>query len=483
MKNLLLILSFVFSLQLNAQTDQERLYNALSTGFQMESDLQELCDEIGGRVTGSKSNEYSVKWAIQKFKDAGLKPNKHEFKMPVLWMGGQSVFQVIGATIFSPLAVAKYQSPPGNYTGDLIDLGMGTVEEIEKVQGQLKGNFALVETELCLDINGLFAEYVQASAVEEALKNSGVKGIIFMASRPQKLLYRFITAKGADNDLPQFIMAREDAKRCLRTLRKGETLNFNAFLNAQTGDAFKSHNVLADIKGYEHPEEIILVGAHLDSWALGTGANDNGCNVTMLINIARQMKALNIKPKRTIRFALWNGEEQGYFGSWAYTKDYEPSLDKHKMAMSIDIGSGEIVGFFTNGRKDLTMQMENLLAPINQDSSLTMINVPIIGTDNFDFMLQGIPNLVAAHKPASYGINYHASSDTYDKVDFNSLRKNSQLIAHLLMRYANADAEEINIPRNTRAEIQQIFEDNETEFSMRMFNVWEPWITGARGIK
>ena len=87
---------------------------------------------------------------------------------------------------------------------------------------------------------------------------------------------------------------------------------------------------------------------------MGTGANDNGANVCLMIDIARQMKELGIQPKRTIRFALWNGEEQGYFGSWSYTLDNLNTLDKHKMALSVDIGSGAITGFFTNGRAGIT---------------------------------------------------------------------------------------------------------------------------------
>ena len=155
-------------------------------------------------------------------------------------------------------------------------------------------------------------------------------------------------------------------------------------------------------------------------------------------------------------------------------------MDQHKMAMSVDIGSGEIIGLFTNGRKDLTEMLPQLLAPLELDTSFAYINVPIIGTDNFDFMLQGVPNLVAAHMPASYGINYHASSDTYDKVDFKSLRKNAQLIAGLLWLYANDDSGLIDLPRITRSEIQSILEEHETEFMMRMFNVWESWITKKR---
>ena len=473
-----LLVSFQISL---SQSGLHQLRSALDSSELMENDLRELCDEIGGRVTGSKANEQSVEWAYKKFRDAGVKTWKQAFEVPVLWMEGASSFEVTGDIAFTPLAVAKYQTAPGTYTGQLVDVGMGTKEEIANVKDQLKGNFALVSSELCLDINGLFTEYTQAAKAEMALRKVGVKGIVFMASRPQKLLYRFIPIKVTENDLPQFIMAREDASRCLRSLQASKKIKFKTTVHAEIGGAFTSENVLAEIQGTDLKEEVIIIGAHLDSWALGTGANDNGCNVTMLLNIARQMQALGLRPRRTIRFALWNGEEQGYFGSWAYTRQMESFMDNHKMAMSVDIGSGEIIGLFTNGRADLVSVMEDLLEPLALDTSFAMINVPIIGTDNFDFMLQGVPNLVAAHKPASYGVNYHASSDTYDKVDFKSLSKNSQLIGSLLWLYANADDVQINIPRHSRSEIQKMFEETETEFSMRMFNVWEPWIRGERG--
>ena len=478
------VIAFFLFMQISfAQSDLKNLQSALVSSTTMEEDLRELCDEIGGRVTGSEANEKSVEWAFKKLKDAGVKTWKQPFEVPVLWMEAASTFKISGGIEFTPLAVAKYQTAPGNYSGKLIDVGMGSEAEILKLKDQLKDNFALVTSELCLDIDGLFAEYTQAAHAENRLRDVGVKGIVFMASRPHKLLYRFIPTKVTENDLPQFIMAREDAQRSLRTLQVGKELTFSTTVHAEIGGAFTSENVLAEITGTDLKEEIIIIGAHLDSWALGTGANDNGCNVTMLINIARQIKALGLKPRRSIRFALWNGEEQGYFGSWAYTKQNEASMDKHKMAMSIDIGSGEIIGLFTNGREDLVTVMEDVLTPLDLDTAFAMINVPIIGTDNFDFMLQGVPNLVAAHKPASYGVNYHASSDTYDKVDFKSLSKNSQLVGGLLWLYANVEKEKIDIPRHTRSEIQSMFDKTKIEFSMRMFNVWEPWMSGERGRK
>ncbi len=476
---LLLILPFLTL----AQSPTSQLIGALLGETPVEENLQELCDQVGGRVTGSKANEKAVDWALKKFQDAGLKAWKDPFEMPVLWLPESTQATVSGAVNFTPNIVAKYYSPVGTHKGKLIAVGKGDAAGFESAGEAVKGNFVLVENDLCLDINGLFAEYAAATQAEMLARKHGAKGIVFMSSRPKALLYRFITSQPTTNDLPQLVMSREDAARCMRILQGGDELEFSVTTKAQTGGAFTSHNVIAEITGSEKPEEVIVLGAHIDSWALGTGANDNGCNVSMMIDIARQMKKLGIQPKRTIRFALWNGEEQGYFGSWDYTKDHIDEMDKHIMALSIDIGSGALTGFFTNGRAELVPVVDEVLKPVAALGDFTQINAPIVGTDNFDFMLQGVGNLVGNHLPQVYGINYHATSDTYDKVDLKQLKRNSAIVGALAMGFANLTDDQITWKQQSREEIQKMFEAFDLEFTMRMFGVWEPWISGDRGRK
>lgn len=481
MQQIILLLLIATSV-LSGQSDTQLLISTLLSDTPIEEDLQELCDNIGGRVTGSQSNEKAVQWAYEKFVQAGVKVSKQAFTMPALWLGKTTTMVVGAENSFQPLVVSKYQSPPGTYSGTMVNVGIGDEQDFERAIN-IKGNIVIVESDLCLDIGGLFAEYAHAAKVEQLARQYGAKAIVFMSSRGKKLLYRFITMKGAVNELPQLIMAREDASRIIRRIGNGEELTATIEIDAEIGGQFESHNVIAEIKGSTYPEEVIVIGAHIDSWALGTGANDNGCNVSMMIDIARQMKQLNIKPKRTIRFALWNGEEQGYFGSWAYTKAHVAELDNHKMALSIDIGSGALSGFFTNGRAELVPLVDQALKPVAALGEFTNVNVPIVGTDNFDFMLEGVPNLVGNHLSATYGLNYHAQSDTYDKVDLKSLKRNSAIVASLTLAFANAESEDWNIGRQTRSEIQQIFDDSDLEFTMRMFGVHEPWTSGSRGRK
>ena len=467
-----------------AQSDQARLIAALLGETPIEEDLQELVDQIGGRVTGSSANEKAVEWGLNKFLEAGVNAVKDPFEMPVYWNEKSTSAKIEGLD-FAPLMVAKYQSPPGTYKYPLLWVGDGSPAEFENHSSdELRNSFVMVETDLCLDIDGLFAEYAHATTVEIEAYKRGVKGIVFMSSRPQKLLYHFLTMKTSENEMPQFVMAREDAQRCSRLLQDGVELTINVESKADVGNSFTAHNVIAEIQGSEFPNEVVVIGSHIDSWALGTGANDNGCNVAMMIDIARQMKKQNIRPKRTIRFALWNGEEQGYFGSWDYTLDHADELDQHVMALSIDIGSGALTGFFTNGREELIQITDDVLSAVEGLGNFMQINAPIVGTDNFDFMLQGVPNLVGNHTPQVYGINYHASSDTYDKVDLKQLKVNSAIVGTLALGYANLDEGTRNkLQRQNRGEVQEIFDTFNLEFTMRMFNVWDPWINGTRGLK
>ena len=278
------------------------------------------------------------------------------------------------------------------------------------------------------------------------------------------------------------VMAREDGKRCLRALRRNDTSQLFIQMDIKVknrGDQ-TSYNVISEIRGSEKPDEVVVIGSHLDSWGMGTGANDNGCNVVMMMTIAKHFVQLGIRPKRTVRLVLWNGEEQGFYGSMAYTKQYENTMDDHVMALSVDIGSGAINGFFTGGRPDVLQATDQIVNWFKDLGPFINIDVPLVGTDNFDFMMVGVPNLVANHEEYNYALNYHAESDTYDKVDIVQLKKNTVIVAALTLEYANDLS--IKLKRQTRSEIETLIVNTDLEDQMRaMMNVWDEWTTGIRG--
>ncbi|MCA1615646.1 MAG: M28 family peptidase [Acidobacteria bacterium] len=336
----------------------------------------------------------------------------------------------------------------------------------------------LVETRELVDIDGLFREYADAVGIERRAFAAGAAGVVYASSRPNGRLYRHNSSLGARNKHPMLTMEREDALRALRLLRAGRRLRLTARIKLKPSAPYESYNVVAEIRGRELPGEFVLIGAHLDSWDLGTGALDNGCNVALVIDLARQMRRLNIRPRRTIRFALWNGEEQNFNGSWGYTVTHAAELDKHVMASSYDIGSGRINGFFTNGRADIIPAVARALEPVKGLGPFVQINAPVVGTDNYDFMVQGVANLVANQDSANYGQNYHARSDTFDKVDLKQLRLNAAVAAAVTYGFAETD---VNWRRQTRAEIEEMMKTNDLAEQMKSFGLWPSWLDGTRG--
>jgi len=464
--------------------DYQKLSKIIENDDQVAKDLAHLCDFIGGRPTGSEANLASVDWTYGKFQEYGVSVSKQAFEMPGFWLEQSSKAKITGDLNFTPRVTALTFSTRSNMykTYPLLDGGRGEKEDFSRLGTRSEGAVIFIETDELVNIDGLFKEYSDAAKIEALAYKAGVAGVVYMSSRPKKLMYRHNASRAYDNTLPMLVMAREDGKRCLRALRRNDTSQLFIQMDIKVknrGDQ-TSYNVISEIRGSEKPDEVVVIGSHLDSWGMGTGANDNGCNVVMMMTIAKHFVQLGITPKRTIRLVLWNGEEQGFYGSMAYTKQYENTMDDHVMALSVDIGSGAINGFFTGGRPDVLQATDQIVNWFKDLGPFINIDVPLVGTDNFDFMMVGVPNLVANHEEYNYALNYHAESDTYDKVDIVQLKKNTVIVAALTLEYANDLS--IKLKRQTRSEIETLIVNTDLEDQMRaMMNVWDEWTTGIRG--
>jgi carboxypeptidase Q len=461
--------------------DLDRLTGALLRDTPLIADLQSLTDEVGGRPTGSAANLRAVEWALARFQAAGVPARKEGFPMPPLWLERAARARVGGDLSVELRAAAmpfSTATPAGGTRAPLLDGGFGLEADFQRLGSSARGAFVLVATHELKDLDGLFREYTEAAGIESRAFAAGAAGVAYMASRPRNLLYRHNASLGPRNRHPLLVLEREGALRLQRLLRAGRRLELTAEIELEAGGAYESFNVIGEIRGAEKPDEIVVVGAHLDSWDLGTGALDNGCNVAMLIDVARQIQALGLKPRRTIRFALWNGEEQGLHGSRGYTRTHEAELDRHLMAASFDIGSGRITGFFTGRRPEVARAVDRALAPLAGLGPFQQIDEPIVGTDNFDFMLQGVANLVANQESATYGPDYHARSDTFDKVDQRQLRLNAAIAAAVAWGFANGEAA---WGRQSRAEIERLVETTNLKEQMVSFGLYEDWRSGQRG--
>jgi carboxypeptidase Q len=477
-----LVLSASSAAAQQPSSEVERLVGSFAGDTPLARDLQQLTDEIGGRATGSPANLRAVEWALARFREAGVDARREAFPMPGLWLERSASATVRGDGVeFSPRVASmpfSTATPAAGTTAPLLDAGTGGEDDFKRLGASARGAFLLVEQVELADIDALFKEYNESAAIEQRAAAAGAAGVVYQGSRPYNTLYRHNVTIGSANTRPMLVMERDGAARAMRLLRAGKALTLTERIDLQPGGPYESFNVVGEIRGSERPEEVVVLGAHLDSWDLGTGALDNGANAAMLIDVARQMRRLGIRPRRTLRFVMWNGEEQGMVGSMGYTRAHAPEMDRHVMAASFDIGCGKITGFFTGGRPEIVEAVGRTLDPVRGLGPFTQVDVPLVGTDNFDFMLQGVANLVANQESASYGPNYHARSDDFARCDLQQLRLNAAVAAALAYGMANGP---VTWTRQSRAQVEEIMRHSDLEQQMRTFNVWDEWAAGTRG--
>ncbi|NQZ07276.1 MAG: M28 family peptidase [Algicola sp.] len=468
----------------NNAKDVDMLVAAMMQQTPIIDDLKQLTDTIGGRLTGSKANEKAVQWALDKFKQAGVKVQKEAFTMPRNWQEVNTSAKVYGKGIaFEPQVVSQPFTPDSsNMSGGIVDIKHGTAEDF--AAQAVKGKWLLVQTMILDDvagIGGLFQEYKDAPSIEKMALKQQARGVIYMSSRPKNLLYRRGPSVGPRNTLPIMQMQREHAKRVVRLLSAGHDLSFSPTVSVASSGEYTSHNIVAEITGSKYPDQYVVIGAHLDSFDLGTGALDNGSNSVIMIDLARQIKRLDLRPKRTMRFVLYNGEEQGMYGSWAYTKTHADELDKTVMTATMDIGTGRVNGVMTNGRNDYSDAIKQVLKPVAALGPFSEIDHPVVGTDNYDFMMQGVPNLILSQTDSNYASNYHAQSDTFDKVDQRQLKLNSAIAAALIYGFANI--ENVNWQRQSLKDLEAMINSTDLPMQMVSFGLWKSWADNQRGMK
>ena len=277
------------------------------------------------------------------------------------------------------------------------------------------------------------------------------------------------------------IVAREDAGRMSRLLASGQTLYADLSIPNQIGGPVESANVIAELDGSEKPGEFVVLGAHLDSWDLGTGALDNGCSAALVIDSLRAIKAAGLRPRRSIRFVLFSGEEQGLLGSRAYVTAHRAEMDNIVAMLAFDDGTGRMTGFALGGRKDIAEAVKNLIAPLKRFQATSLRFDAYSDTDHFDFLLEGVPTLYAYQVEANYLMNYHAMSDTFDKVDIADLKR---LVAEsTVATFAIADAPGRLGPRLHRAQVEKMLHQSHLDESMKLSGAWAEWESGKRGRK
>ncbi len=449
----------------------------------LSSDLRILADEIGGRVTGSVGYEKALQWGIDAFRKAGVDSVKLEaYPVPAKWEAISASAAVIEPVAFPLRAVSFGLAPstPGAITAPVVDAGNGTKAEFAKLGDRSRGAIALVRSSPMTSFADLFAEYQAAPEMMRSAIDGGAAAILFISTRPRELLYRHTVTWGSISPLPMAQVSREDGLRLARLCEAGKRPRATLDLRNRIGGPWEAHNVVAEIRGSTKPKEIVVLGAHLDAWDLGTGALDNGVNCALVVEVARALAA-GPRPARTVRFVLFTSEETGLLGSLGYVRKHRDELDAHVAVLIHDIGDGKVVGYFTNGRPELDAPLKAALAPVQSWGAGSANEEAILGTDNFDFLLEGVPNLVANQETERYLADYHAESDTFDKVDLELAKKNAAVAAVAVSGIANAPSPLGR--RQSRAEVERLLTDPKWKLDaqMKTYGLWDDWEGGRRG--
>jgi hypothetical protein len=455
--------------------DAQKLLAAALGPSPLETNLRRLTDEVGPRLSTSPGMRRAVRWGQEAFRGAGVdRVWTEEFEMPAAWAPGEARLEILGPAQFEAAVVSigwSPATPAGGLEARVVDVGEGSAAAFARVNA--RGALVLVHSGVLGNLHDLFADYARAPEIVERATAAGAAGILWMATREHGLLYRYSNdLLGRLLSMPQALVAREDAERIAR-LAAGGDARARLVLANRTDGSRREENVIAEIRGRELPDEIVILGAHLDSWDLGTGALDNGVNCAVVVDAARAILAAGLRPRRTLRFVLFSGEEQGMHGSRAYARAHREELDRTAAVVIFDLGTGRTRGYSLGGRAELEPALREILGPVSDWGLPLMTADAFIGTDNFDFLLEGVPNLVAMQEEANYITNYHARSDTMDKVDVREAKLNTAIAA--LTVYGIAERAERLGSRQSRAEVSELMERTGLVEQMKLFGIWPLW--------
>ncbi len=454
----------------------EKIVAEVKDHSQLMKNLQHLSDVIGPRVTGSANLEKANRWAEKKFTEYGLTNVKLEpWEIPMAWERGTASLKLTEPNSGKQLTVASAAWVPGTkgkITAPVVYLDAKTKDDLAKYKGKLKGAVVLprppAEVKPITDLTYLnpadrpkpdpnkplekgpsFAEQkAYQDALGEFLRTEGVACILRDAAKPHGLLVMTGSWPSGDRGQPEpltslfIIHEHYTLLHRLATSPDGPKPTVELEVtNKFTPGPITVYNTVAEITGSEKPDEIVVVGAHLDSWDLGTGTMDNGTGSCVVLEVARTLAALakaGQRPKRTIRFCLFSGEEQGLHGSKAYVKRHKDELGKHSAALVHDTGTGKVLGFGLQGRESVKTVLDpelESLAKVDGWKGLTLKKLG--GTDHLAFEAEKVPGFACDQDIDEYRLVHHTQTDTFDHAKEPNLLQGAQVMGVTAWRIAN----------------------------------------------
>jgi Zn-dependent M28 family amino/carboxypeptidase len=442
----------MYSARLTAELKQLR--EAALTSSYAYTQLAHLCNNIGPRLSGSPQAQQAVEYVAGEMRRLGLEVQLEKVTVPH-WVRGVETGELVkfigqapGTTqkiVLTALGGSVATSADG-LTADIIVVD--SFDELNSLgRGKVAGKIVLFNARFDkqlaaqgfgLDAYGQAVVYRGAGPSEAARLGAVAALVRSVGGADYRLPHTGAFGYAADAPkIPAAAVSAEDADLIAYLTAQGP-VRMHLTLTPQTLPEVESYNVIADIKGSEHPEQVIIVSGHLDSWDLGTGAIDDGAGVAVAMQVAQLIKKLGLKPKRTIRVIAWMNEENGLRGGQAYAQDHKADLANHIAAIESDLGAGHPVGFSAHVSAK-ALEMLRPVAAMLQTLGAGIVNRSehAEGADVSPLDAAGVPTFAPIQDNRTYFNYHHTAADTLDKVVPRELAENAAVMAVLAYTIAN----------------------------------------------
>lgn len=428
-------------------------------------------------MAGTGAMRRALEWGRRSFSEAGLSNVRLEaVPVPLRWEEGETRIEVVEPSSFPLRAASSALSPaiPAAIEVEVVDGGSGKQGSISRQADRFRGKVPLVELNEVRSFDDVAAEQRDAMVAIGEAERAGALAVLFVSTRPHRLLYRHVNnVAGRLDGIPSALIAREDGLRLLRILRGGERVRVRIAMPNLIGGAYQTANVVGEIRGVDIGDEIVLVGAHLDSWDMGTGCLDNAANVALVMHLARSILAAGAAPRRTLRFVLFGGEELGLFGSRAYVERHRAELDRHVASIVHDMGAGPLAGYSVGGREQLLPKIEEILGTEGPAGEYRHTREAFFLSDNFTFFLHGIPSLFAVQDTSAFYLSYHSEADTLDKVEVRHVTNSAVVAVTAALGIANRPSRFGK--RLSKSQVLHWLRQAGLVRHLRFLGVWESW--------
>ena len=445
-----------------AEMDAKILEQVKADQAELKSDLQHLTDRIGPRLTGSPQLDQASHWTMERFKALGLS-NAHlePWTIANRWTRGPATGRIVSPTPqMLTLETAGWSSGTiGNLRGPVIGVMAEKPEDLQQYKGKLKGAIVVVNRprEQVAPGNPLLTPWGEETIPVARPKIEGGKPFDFDAYRKlRQTQTKFFTEEGVGavllgsekqygllnmsvsgrdyvpGAIPTAYITRENQTLLWRLLDAGAVEAEVNIESSFSGKPVEVYNTVAEIPGSEKPDEVVILGGHLDSWDLGTGATDNGTGSMAVLEAARALRKLGVKPKRTIRFVLFTGEEQGLNGSKAYVKEHQNELEKISGVLVHDSGTGKVLTIGLMGNYAVREPIDRALYPLARAKEVGLAEPTLRsegGSDHIPFDQAGVPAFWCVQEGVDYDKTHHSQADTLDRVRWDDLAEGAQVLA------------------------------------------------------